>query len=269
MTVTTQRTLFGVDLALAQLFGANYETLPNTTLNEKFGILPGITVPPGSYPTLNYICIGVGGDAALDNSNNFVYNNHSPLDGALFKHIPFVMKKLDEDLSVADRAKYRFRKEEFHNSNTYACYYLKKIPSNLYDQKFFKVSNVNGESYLTTYDMNTPEILNPKPRTRELDINKMDSTEFITKLTRFKMELSSEELKELDNVYKVLDIGHRKLSEIGLCSGIEQTTGDIMEASCVQLLFHFGMNIDLTYTINTNSSFVKYIELGGAEALLN
>lgn len=57
MTTSSQRTLFGIDLQLAQLYGEDYTCLPNTTLNEKFNILPEINVPPGQYPTLKYITI--------------------------------------------------------------------------------------------------------------------------------------------------------------------------------------------------------------------
>lgn len=268
MTTSTQRTLFAVDLALAQLFGENYTCLPNTTLNEKFGILPGENVPEGKYPTLQYIAIGIGGTGSIVSADNYVYSEHSPIDGALFKHIPFIMKKLDEDLDEVSRMNYRFRKEETHNGETYACYYLKKIPANMYDQKFFKVTNINGQSYLKNYKLNDPKILNPVPRDRNISYDTVDQTEFVTKLSRFKLELNSTEMKELDKVYKILGYEHRKLTEIGLCTGIDVITGSFGEATCVQMAFHFDMNLDLTYSINSNSSLVKYIELGGSEALI-
>lgn len=269
MTVTAQRTLYGIDLALAQLFGGNYECLPNTTLNEKFAILPGINVTPGNYPTLQYICIGIGGDTSLPDSEQYVYSQHSPVDAALFQHIPFVMKRLDNDLTPGERMKYRFRKEEIFNGMTYACYYLKKIPSNLYDQKFFKITTINGESYLKQHKLNTPELLNPVPRNRELSFKNLSETEFLTKLSRFKLELSADEIKYLDEVYKLRDIKHRRLSEIGLCTGIDIQSGNYSEATCVQVAYHFGMNLDLTYTINTQATLTKYIEIGGAEALIS
>lgn len=268
MTTTSQRTLYGLDLALAQLFGAPYECLPNTTLNEKFNIYPNINVTPGSYPTLQYICIGVGGDSGIVDTEQWVYSQHSPIDAALFQHIPFIIRTPEDDLTATEKMKYRFRREEVHNGKTHICYYLKKIPNNLYDQKFFKITTVNGESYLKQHKLNTADLLNPVPRTRMLNIKDLGETEFITKLTRFKLTLSAEELSELEKVYSIFNLRHRRLSEFGLCTGIDYDTGEYQEATCVQIGFHFGMNLDLTYSINTQASVTKYIELGGAEALI-
>ena len=268
MTTSSQRTLYGVDLQLAQLYGENYTCLPNTTLNEKFGILPGINVPEGKYPILKYITIGNGGNLQIPDSENFIYNEHSPMDAGLFNHIPFVIKTREDDLSEADRMKYRFRIEKTINGKLYVCYYLKVIPSNLYDQKFFKVTTINGENYLKTFKLNDPIFLSPKPRDRRLSYNDLDKTEFVTKLVRFKLEFSSEEVKELENVYKIL--GHEKkiMTEIGLCTGIEYNINDTVEASCVQIAFHIGVNLDLTNSFRTEASITKYIELGGSEALI-
>lgn len=268
MTTSSQRTLYGVDLQLAQLYGENYTCLPNTTLNEKFNILPGINVPKGKYPILKYITIGNGGNLQIPDSENFIYNEHSPLDAALFNHIPFVMKTLEEDLSEADRLKYRFRIEKTVNDKLYACYYLKIIPSNLYDQKFYKITTTNGDNYLKIFKLNDPIFLNPQPRERKLNIEHLDKTEFVTKLVRFKLEFSSQEVKELENVYKIL--GHEKqiMTEIGLCTGIEHDNNGSMEASCVQVAFHIGINLDLTNSFRTEAAITKYIELGGSEALI-
>lgn len=268
MTVSSQRTLFGVDLALAQLFGANYECLPNTTLNEKFNIMPSTTVPAGKYPTLRYATIGCGGVPSITAANNYVYSNHSPFDGALFKHIPFVMRKLDSDLTQTERMKYRFRKEEQYNGEIYACYYLRDLGQSLYDQKFFKITNVNGNNYLKEHKLNDPKILHPVPRDRSVSFDTIEQTEFVTKLTRFKLAWDADELDELKKVYDILAINPRMLSEIALCSGIDVPTGNLSEATCVQIIFHFDINLDLTNTFKNLDSLVKYIEIGGTEALI-
>ena len=268
MTTSSQRTLFGIDLQLAQLYGENYTCLPNTTLNEKFNILPEVNVTPGTYPTLKYITIGNGGNLQIPDSENFIYNEHSPLDGALFNHIPFVMKTIDSDLSEIERMKYRFRVEKTINDTLYACYYLRVIPSNLYDQKFYKITTVNGENYLKLFKTNDPSILNPVPRTRKLSIDSLNSTEFVTKLVRFKLEFSAAEVKELENVYNILGHNQQLMTEIGLCTGIDYTGYGPTEASCVQIAFHIGVNLDLTNSFRTEAAITKYIELGGSEALI-
>ena len=50
MVITSQRTLYNVDLHLSMLLGRDYMTKPNTTLNEKFDVLADVNVPEGMYP---------------------------------------------------------------------------------------------------------------------------------------------------------------------------------------------------------------------------
>ena len=104
MRITSQATLLHNDLWGHILLGKPYRLLPNTTLNEKFGILTKETPPPGSYPYMQYFCIGVGGDNIIDGDDVFNFSEHTPLDGALFEHIPFVMRKVSSDLTVEERA---------------------------------------------------------------------------------------------------------------------------------------------------------------------
>lgn len=266
MGVQTQRTLFGMDLQLAQMFGKEYIITPNTTLNEKFNIQI-VDKPLGVYPTLKYITIGTGADTKFNSISGYPYSNHSPLDGALFNHIPFVMKTLDNDLDLSERNKYRFRKEETHNGTLYACYYLKVIEEVLYDNKFYRINTVNNETYLKQMNINIPDILHPRPKDRDINYSTLENTEFITKLGKFKFTLDPDELKNLKEVKNIL--GNNKIvSELGLCTGIDVGEGTEVEAICVQIAYHIDMNLDMTYDFHKEETFTKFIELGGAEPLI-
>lgn len=268
MTVATQRSLYNVDLHLAMLTGHDYICLPNTTLNEKLNIKPTAKVPSGRYPTLQYIGIGIGGATSLNQSPGFINSEHSPIDGCLFEHIPFVVKELNDDLNNNDRLKYRMRKEEIlPNGKTYACYYLKVIPTIDYDSKFYTITTREGISYIKQLDMNNPEILNPKPKTRVLKYDELEETELITKLCKFKFTLDAKEKKELENVYKLLGI-ENQLTEIGLFTGLDVDDGRFKEATCCQMMFSFDVKLDMTYELNQLATMEKYIELGGTEALI-
>ena len=50
MVRNSQRTLYNVDLHLHQMLGKDYEPIENTTLNEKFQVLPNDKLPAGIYP---------------------------------------------------------------------------------------------------------------------------------------------------------------------------------------------------------------------------
>ena len=82
------------------------------------------------------------------------------------------------------------------------------------------------------------------------------------------IKFSSDEVKELENVYNILGHSKQIMTEIGLCTGIDYDGYGVTEASCVQIAFHIGVNLDLTNSFRTEAAITKYIELGGSEALI-
>ena len=64
MVTSSQRTIYGTQLALCKLTGANYHVKANTPLNEKYGIRDdGVEryLRNENYPYLKYLVIGIGG----------------------------------------------------------------------------------------------------------------------------------------------------------------------------------------------------------------
>ena len=276
MTLSTQRTLFNTDLHLAMLFGKTYATLPHTTLNEKFKVSNSGTVNKMSiYPTLQYLCIGTGGNPGINSSAGFIHSEHSPIDAALFNHIPFAMYENGiNDMDETRRSNYRFRVIEANENDgkEYICYYLRVLDNldSAYDNKFQTIKNVGTETFISTFDTNI-DLINPKPRTRKLDYSLVSETEFITKLCKIKVTFDAKEVEDLYKVYKLKGFKSNVLTEMGLCSGIEtkdSTTGETTEPVSVQVMFFLDLSLDLTTNFNTKQSFTKYIEVGGAEPII-
>ena len=115
MIINAQRTLYNVDLYLNIMLRKDYKIIANTSLNEKFDILSKVPVPAGVYPTLQYWAIGTGGNNVIGNTTGFIYSEHTPLDGALFNHVPFIMRPVTDDLTALEKSKYRMRKLEIVN----------------------------------------------------------------------------------------------------------------------------------------------------------
>ena len=273
MIINSQRALYNVDLYLKFMLGVPYKLLPNTSLNEKFDILPRVSVPKGVYPTLKYWAIGTGGNSVVDNVGGLNYSEHGALDAALFQQIPFVMKRLDDDVDPSIREKYRFRRVELINNEEYACYYLKKIPGYTINDQFYKVvtkvmEDGTKQSMLYLVDMNDPAILDPVPRDRFITIDNVDATTCYTKLAKLEFNLSSEEVEELEKVMDLKKLERRNITEIAACTGIETLTDDGAEASCVQVAMFFGVNLDLALDLNKEGNIAKVIEIGGGESLL-
>lgn len=269
-----QRTLYGVDLDLHRLLGQTYTPLSNTTLNEKFGILTDLTPSAGTYPTIAGFVIGVGGTTTIDNNTNYVYNEHSPIDGALFKHIPFVMRTVANDLTSTEKANYRLRVVETINSVQYACYYMKALgtdftlPSSFYRiQTTHSVENIS-DAILAVFDQNIDSILNPEPVTKNISYDTHGEASYILKKATLTFSLTESDLEELNNVMDILGYSEQAITEIGICSGIETTTTDgYTDVYASQILYHVGVNFTLATDLLTSYSITQGIEIGGMEPL--
>ena len=268
MVLNSQRTVYGVDLELARLANKPYNIINNTSLNEKFNVLVEETVPANTYPTLKYFALGVGEVDIIKNNSGYSYSRHSPVDAALFHHIPFVIKPVNNDLSDTERARYRFRVVEVINGISYACYYLKLIDTFELKDTFYKVSTNQGLSTLSIFDTNIATLLNPVPRDRSKDVISVTSAEYILKLMKITFELTPNELTELDNVLTLKQLSSSNLTEIGLCTGIDKVVGNYSEATCVQVSHHIGINVAPSVYLNTGNSFLRSIELGGGEPMV-
>jgi hypothetical protein len=269
MITNAQRTIFGVDLGLSMLMDKPYNCLPNTTLNEKFNILPNYPIEEGTYPKLKYYSIGVGGNDVIEGNGGYSYNQHSAVDAALFSHIPFVMRTLETDLTPVERSKYRFRKIEIFDNVEYACYYLKLIDGYDLRDYFYNITSVNGDSTLSVFDINTDKLLNPVPKLRGSNIEDVNTANYITKLAKLEFSLPTSEMEELKNVFNIRRLEVEKLTEIGICTGIDTETNDGIEAVNVQVSFHVGVSVELSVLFNNNSSLSRSIELGGSEPIIN
>lgn len=266
MVLTSQRTVYNIALHLSMLFNKSYTLLSNTTMNEKFEIEAGNIIPEGRYPTLKYIGIGIGGNAVIENSNAYTYSEHSPIQGVLYEHIPFVLRKPNNDITLGERVKYRFRKVINIDGDPYIAYYLKVIDNFDLRDNFFNIKQTPEGSVLSVFDTNIPEILNPIPHNRNIVYD--SDMEYITKIANIKFILTNEELKELNNVLTILNKNTSTITEIVLATGIDKILNDgSIEATCVQAGFYVNMNLDITNQLKNNLSITKSIELGGTEPM--
>ena len=272
MIRTAQRTLYGIDLQLHQLLGKQYAALPNTTLNEKFGILAGEPCPLGVYPTLKYFCIGIGGNLSVEHEDKFNYSEHSPIDAALFQHIPFVIREVTNDLTPDERLNYRFRCIENIFGSEYVCYYLKLLPGNNIKEYFHTIKTVStgdevGIPTLLIQDTSKPEILNPVPKIRSVRFNAAEQL-YATKIASIDYSFTEAEIKDIKKAIEIKKLDGKAITEVGLCSGIDMPYSNYTESICTQIVFHFGITLPLMMDIEIGKDVKRSIEIGGAEPLL-
>ena len=275
MVRTSQKKLYATDLNLHMLSGLPYTPLSNTTLNEKFNLNATATAPDGKYPQLKYFCIGIGGEPPVRGDKSDISSEHSPIDAALFQHIPFIMRPVKSDLTVSERSKYRLRVLTTIAGVQYACYYLREFDNIEVPEYFSVISTVtpNDEtklqySTISILDTNIPEILSPTPRKRNIDITKIDTTEKVTKVARVTIEFTESDVSEIRNAMKILGYTTSTIKEIGLCTAHDIATDLGKEAIHTQVMFHIGVEMPLTVDFNTKNSIKRIIELGGEEPLV-
>ena len=270
MIINSQRTIYGLTCSKYQRWGKEYIPLPNTTLNEKFDINPTDQAPTGVYPTTNYYAIGVGGTEVVSGLGGYSFSTHKPTDAALFEQVPFVMRKITNDLTVEEQSQYRFKLTRIVNGVEYNCYYLKNIPKDTVRDGIYKVNVSDGVSKLSPFTTNTDEYLNPVPRDPTGALFNQDETGYVTALSKAVFSLDINEIDELRNVLNILyGVDHNKtITEIGVCMGVDRVINNSVDAIAVQIEFHLEVELSAMLDLANTSDFIRSIELGGSEPLV-
>lgn len=265
------RTIYNIKLQTCMMAGLPYTPLSNTTLNEKFNILQFSqrTYAEESlvkYPTIQGIVIGNGGkDIVTSDLGNLRLGKHSPVDGALFNHIPFVLREENNDLSDTDRENYRLRKELYIDGTKYIAYYLKKFKEDdlEYRPEILYVDNSNTIPSIKIFNTDRTDILEPEP---DLD-NRMsvyENTIYTVNILRFYFNLSETELLELENVFNILNITDKLITEIGIVTGIDVDVDYGKELIYSQIAFFLDVSLNLEIL---DQELSKVIEIGGGEII--
>lgn len=272
----TRTPLLG-SLLSAMLRGANYDWLEFTTLNEKFNVLPKQYPPAGTYPKLCAIAIGWGAmdmEIGADGEKTPFIRQHAATDFACFRHLPYVLRRQNEDLTAAQRERYFMRVAVNYHGEDYWAYYLKRQDFTQDPVKLYIKKTVDGQVIVEEYIPSNAN-LNPVP---------VDLTEAGANLLRGQSVLSSTivelpfddfDINEIVKAAKIIKqaTGKAIISEIGLVTGGMQNidipvagggTVRFTEIIGAQLATHISTNYGLDFI---NRSLREQIELGISEPL--
>lgn len=219
--VTTSICAIGLNTAKA--LGLPYEVLDQTTLNEKFNVLPERTLPEGEYPITKFVAIGRGGHrnaAGSDNRSITILEKHRSRDKALFEHIPFILREQDDDLTTEQRKHYAMRTLVVIEDVTYIAYYLKILDLTSQTVEYNRVTITNGEEVSVPYVPSSAE-LSPTPMVLNNQSVNVSNGEFITASTLINCDFNEWEVAEILNACRIIygEENYATLSEVALCSG--------------------------------------------------
>lgn len=267
------KTIYCDDLTLSILRGRDYVPLANTTLNEKFNINKDIKTTIEA-PTLKYFAIGNGNNKTVDSEDNLAlyHGNHRCIDGALFNHIPFIVRRTDLDLSDGDRMNYRLRKVATIDNVEYAFYYLKVIPEDVIRNQLLKITNEDGSlPKIETFNTNDSSILNPVQTDNHRLVEEF-GTEYITNSDQVDIELNLNELREIKNALTILGYTDNEniINEIALCSGSDMVSmvDFSVEVAYSQIMFFVDVDYDIQILLGEGEEgLFRQVEVGGMNAL--
>lgn len=124
------RTIYSAHLQTCKLLDKPFTVIPNSTLNQKFNLFADQAPSAGEYPKLGYVGIGNKGATFEVISGNFLLTTpipHLARHASLYNHIPFLVRPIYDDISAAERIKYRMRVPFTIGSDTYVAYYLRAL----------------------------------------------------------------------------------------------------------------------------------------------
>lgn len=234
----------------------------NTTLNEKFNILSDrLSVPTGIFPKISYFGLGIGGTGTP-----IKMGYHSTIDSAMFDQIPLIARKLDNDLTLQERARYRFRVERLINGTVYVFYYLQKLEENP-DLINIKTINKIGEtntSVVDMFDTNDPSILNPVASI--INPDNTEKSRFYIVENNISFSFTLEDKNEIINAYRLsytaADIPN--ITEISLFTGLDTVQPDgTTEAYVVRGAIHYATPYELQPFLSEEEVTHRYIGIGG------
>lgn len=272
------RSLWGAELQASLALDLPYTLRENTTLNQKFGVEANQGLEPnGKKPSIKYLAIGKGGHKNSIGADGTPFTSplqHDPSDAALFDHIPFVLREVDNDLSVAERTGYALRVPTTINGKNYFAYYLKRLDLSTVNTKLYKTTVIDGVSTTVNY---TPTSDNLNPEKPEMPNTGVITTSGDSLSVSALVELLFTE-QDAANLVEVADImfGNPMLaviSEMALCSGIDKVVTGPGPGN-TQINYNEVIGAQIATFISTyysiafsNKGFDLILELGATEPL--
>lgn len=220
------RTVYGAQLQTCLLLSLPLVIQANTTLNEKFGVLPTTAIATTDKPAMKYIAIGNGGHKTVTGAEGISAPypiQHNPTDATLFKHMPFILRDITNDITGSERVNYALRRVETHDGKPYVAYYLKRLDYADVVAKLTFKTVLNDVTTTTDFIPNSSNLEPVQPALTNTGVN-VTTGSYISATAKVPFVLTEGEIKELLDAATII-YGNDNLaiiSEIALCSGVDK-----------------------------------------------
>lgn len=278
--LTTVKTIYGGLLQTCNMLGIPYVPPVNSTLNEIWNVHVNSQIAANDRFAAQYLCIGNGGHRWTVDGNAIPYPEtipHEMTDGSLYKHLPFVMRPVNADLSQTDRARYGLRVLLTVAGVKYWAYFLRRLDLTNTTPQAKLTQTTNGVAVDTAF---VPDNSTLTPQQPQVDNNGVISTngQFGSVAAIVETIFTAEDTAELLNVAEIL-YGRQELaivSEIGLVSairkavalltitGAEDTGNNYYEALRATVMDYIGADWS---AYNNQNGFTLTLNLGTSDPM--
>lgn len=264
-------------LQVSSFLDTPFQQFKDTTLNQKFDIQAGALLPPGSRPALKFYTIGIGGHGYTMGPNSIPLSqviDHSSGDAGLYRHLPFVLRPINDDLTAGERSRYCLRKIIEVDGTNYVAYYGKRLNMTGVIPKMTKRTIVDDQTVIEEY-VYTEANLSPTPPEIPNTGAVTTSNEYLATSAIIPMPFTEADVAELYNVAEIL-FGDRRMaviSEFGFCTAVDANVSintpagavTFKETICAQIATIISGHYEMIYN---SKGFDFNLEVGAVQPLL-
>lgn len=276
--IAVTRTCYGVFLQTIKQLGLPFTLIANTTLNEKLGFQAGVAPNASEIPNMQYLAIGNMGHTTVvadDGSHEAIPVPHRSKDAAPYNMIPLVLRETTDDLTQAERERFRGRVLETHGGKQYYAYYLLRLPLQGVTSQLQRIEVIDGVATVTNY-VPTTDDLNPTPPQISNSGVVLGSNDSVSASTIVTVNLDAAVIAEILNAHLIRTGSARSpvISELALVSGVDRdvqgssgSSGSFMykEVIAAQVNVFISTNHPIGYSSN-KATFT--LDVGGTEPTL-
>lgn len=264
-------------LQVSSFLDTPFQQFEDTTLNQKFDIQASALLPPGSRPALKFYTIGIGGHGYTMGPNSIPLSqviDHSSGDAGLYRHLPFVLRPINDDLTAGERSRYCLRKIVEVDGTNYVAYYGKRLNMTGVIPKMTKRTIVDDQTVIEEY-VYTEANLSPTPPEIPNTGAVTTSNEYLATSAIIPMPFTEADVAELYNVAEIL-FGDRRMaviSEFGFCTAVDADVSintpagavTFKETICAQIATIISGHYEMIYN---SKGFDFNLEVGAVQPLL-
>lgn len=276
-------TLSALRQSIALFLGIKVKFPQRSTLNEQLKWLADRTPAPTDRPTIKYLAIGNRGHGVVVDADGFTdidpYGKTANVSG-LCNLMPFVLRAPDNDLSDAERERYRARIPGVYGGKNLIGYFLRTVDMSSVETVDTLTIRENGVETIDSFTYQDSD-LNPVPAKLpeynyddDSNVSQPDGR-YVSSSAVVTFGFDEFDVAEYQNVCAILrgDASRSVISELALCSGVdaiytgESSTGSsfsYMEAIGVTAAYHIGLFKNLS---QENQGFTVNVRVGMPEPM--